>query len=131
MNSKKPHIVPWYLIYGFFLIGLVSAVAFRSLILFQHLAPQWIRPVWYTGTVGYCFFFLYRFRISTKRKKTVEDYQLIRKVKSEAPLTEEDREVLLYLLSSIKASLEDINYAIIFILSIAAVVADLVLNARG
>jgi len=37
--------------------------------------------------------------------------------------------VLLYLLSSIRLSLEDINYAIIFVLSIIAVAADLLLSA--
>ncbi len=131
MQTKEPHIVPKYVIYGFFLIGLISAVAFRSLIVFQHLNPQWVRPVWYTGTIGYCFFFLYRYGISKKRKKTVDGFRLIEKLKSDVPLSDEDRKVLLYLLSSIKASLEDINYAIIFLLSIAAIAADLILTAMS
>ena len=74
-------------------------------------------------------FFLYRFRISQKRKKAIRDYQLIEKVKANACLTDDDREVVLYLLSSIKVSLEDINYAIIFIMSIIAIAADLILVA--
>ncbi|VAX31306.1 hypothetical protein MNBD_NITROSPIRAE02-1062, partial [hydrothermal vent metagenome] len=89
------------------------------------------RPVWYVGTIGYCFFFLYRYGISKKRKRTVDGFRLIEKLKSDAPLSDEDRKVILYLLSSIKASLEDINYAIIFLLSIAAIVADLILTAMG
>jgi len=128
MENIKPHIVPKYVVYSFFLLGLVSAIAFRAIILLQHLEPSWVRPVWYIGTAGYVLFFLYRYRITRKRKKAVEDFQLIEKLRDNACLQDEDREVLLYLLSSIRLSLEDINYAIIFVLSVIAVAADLVLS---
>ena len=120
--------MPKYIIYGFFVIGLISAIAFRAIIVFQHLEPSWVRPVWYAGIVGYVFFFLYRYRITKKRKKAIDDFQLIDKVKANACLTEEDREIVLYLLSSIKSSPEDLNYAIIFILSILAILADILLT---
>lgn len=129
MENSKPHIVPRYVAYSFFLLGLVSAVAFRSIVVFQRLEPSWVRPVWYIGTAGYILFFLYRYRISRKRKKAVESFQLIEKIKANACLKDEDREVLLYLLSSIRLSLEDINYAIIFGLSVLAIAADLILSS--
>lgn len=129
MMTDKPHVVPKYVIYTFFVLGLISAVAFRGIIIFQHLDPSWVRPVWYIGTLGYFLFFLYRYMITKKRKHAVETFQLIDKVKTNAPLTNEDREVILYLLSSIRYSLEDINYAIIFILSVLAIAVDLVLTA--
>lgn len=128
MEKSKPHIVPKYVVFGFFLLGLFSAIAFRAIIIFQHLEPSWVRPVWYIGTVGYFLFFLYRYRITRKRKKAVEAFQLIEKIKANACLLDEDREVLIYLLSSIKRSMEDINYAMIFLLSVIAVVADIVLS---
>ena len=120
--------MPKYIIFGFFVIGLLSAIAFRAIIVFQHLEPSWVRPVWYAGIVGYIFFFLYRYRITKKRKKAIDDFELIDKVKANACLTEEDREIVLYLLSSIKSSPEDLNYAIIFILSILAILADILLT---
>lgn len=126
--ARKPRIMPKYIIYGFFVIGLISAIAFRAIIVFQHLEPSWVRPVWYAGIVGYIFFFLYRYGITKKRKKAIDDFQLIDKVKANACLTEEDREIVLYLLSSIKSSPEDLNYAIIFILSILAILADILLT---
>ncbi len=129
MKTHKPHIVSKYLIYGFFIVGLFSAIAFRAIIVFQHLEPEWVRPVWYIGVVGYFIFFLYRYKITRKRKKAIQEYQLIEKVKANACLTDEDREIVLYLLSSIKSSLEDINYALIFLLSIIAIIADLFLGA--
>lgn len=127
MQTKKPHTVPLYIVYGAFSIGLLSAVAFRTIIVFQHVEPAWVRPVWYIAVIGYFCFFLYRYWISLKRKKAIRDYRLIEKVKANACLTDDDREVVLYLLSSIKVSLEDINYAIIFLTSILAVAADLIL----
>ncbi|HAK88837.1 MAG: hypothetical protein A2077_01570 [Nitrospirae bacterium GWC2_46_6] len=129
MKHNKPHIVPKYVIYAFFAVGLISAIAFRAIIIIQKLEPDWVRTVWYTGTMGYILFFLYRYKITKKRKRAVAEFQLIEKLKSNACLTEEDREVVLYLLSSIKASLEDLNYAIIFLLSVIAVAADIVLTA--
>ena len=126
--ARKPRIMPKYIIYGFFVIGLISAIAFRAIIVFQHLEPSWVRPVWYAGIVGYIFFFLYRYRITKKRKKAIDDFELIDKVKANACLTEEDREIVLYLLSSIKSSPEDLNYAIIFILSLLAILADILLS---
>jgi hypothetical protein len=128
MEQNKIQIVPKYIMYSFFILGLLSAIAFRSIIIFQHEEPAWVRPVWYIGTVGYFLFFLYRYNISKKRKKVVEKFQLIEKLETNACLTEKDREVVLYLLSSIKFSLEDINYAIIFLLSVLAVIADVMLT---
>ncbi len=130
MKTQKPHIVPKYVKLGFFSLGLLSAIAFRAIIIFQQLEPSWVRPVWYMGIIGYLLFFLYRFRITKKRKKAVSDFGLLEKVESNAPLTEEDREALTYLLSSITVSPEDMNYAIIFLLSIVAIAADIVLSMR-
>ncbi len=129
MKTQKPHIVPKYVTYGFFLIGLFSAIAFRAIIILQRMEPNRVRPVWYFGIVGYIFFFFYRFEITKKRKKAISDYALIEKVESKTPLSDEDRKVLLYLLSSIKVSLEDMNYALIFFLSIVAIAADIILAA--
>lgn len=129
MEKNSIHIVPKYIIYSFFILGLISAIAFRTIIVIQRVEPGWIRPVWYIGTIGYFFFFLYRYLITLKRKKAIEEFQLIEKLKANACLTEEDREVVLYLLSSVKYSLEDINYAIIFLLSVLAIAADLLLSS--
>jgi hypothetical protein len=128
MKKNAPHVVSKNLIYGFFVLGLISAIAFRALIIFQRLDPVWIRPVWYIGTLGYFLFFLYRYIITRRRKRAIQKFELIEKVKANACLTDGDRELVLYLLQSVKSSLEDINYAIIFLLSIIAIVADIVLS---
>ncbi len=75
-------------------------------------------------------FFLYRYYISEKRKKAIEKFQLIEKVKANACLNE-DREVVIYLLSSIRKSPEDVNYFIIFLLSILAIIVDIYFAVIG
>jgi len=126
MNNNQPHTLPKYVIYGFFILGLLSAIAFRIIIVFQHIEPTWVRPVWYAGILGYLVFFLYRYSISRKRKKAIKDYDLITKLKDNDCLSDKDREIVIYLLSSIQKSMEDLNYYIIFILSILAIAADIV-----
>ncbi len=130
MKEKKPHTLPPSVVYIFFALGIISATAFRAIIFFQRFEPQWVRPVWYIGTIGYMLFFLYRFYIAEKRKKTIERFQLIEKVKANACLTNEDREIVIYLLSSIKRSPENINYFVIFIFSVIAVAIDIYLSLR-
>jgi len=124
--NDQPHTLPKYVIYGFFILGLFSAIAFRIIIVFQHIEPGWVRPVWYAGILGYLAFFLYRYSISRKRKKAIKDYDLINKLKKNACLSDKDREIVTYLLSSIQKSMEDLNYYIIFILSVLAIAADIV-----
>ncbi len=106
-------------------LGLISAFAFRVIIVLERMEPSWVRPAWYVGAGGYVFFFFYRYRITRKRKNTIRRYRLIEKVRREECLTGEDRDLVLYLLNSIKSSREDINYAVIFVLSVLAIAADI------
>jgi len=125
---KPPHTVPRYVIYIFFTLGLISAIAFRAIVILERLEPLWVRPIWYIGVFGYLFFFLYRWRITRKRKRAISKYNLLEKIGSKGELSEEEKEAVLYLLRSIKASPEDINYAVIFILSLLAVAVDIALS---
>ncbi len=125
MKKKNFQTFPWYVIHGFLFIGLVSAFAFRALIVFERLEPSWVRPVWYAGVTGYIGFFLYRYTITKRRKRVVKEYDLIDKVSIDTCFSEEDRNAIIFLLSSIQRSREDINYLVIFLLSVLAVAADL------
>lgn len=125
MKKNKPRTLPRFVIELFFIIGILSAIAFRIIIVFNNINPQWVRPVWYIGVIGYIFFFLYRYYISYKRKRTIKEYNLIEKLQTDDILSKEDRKMLEYLVSSIKKSRENINYLFIFVLSVIAVCIDL------
>ena len=122
-----PKIMPKPVIIAFFLIGLFSSLAFRAIILFQKFNPNWVRPVWYFGVIGYMLFFMYRYRISSRRKRTIRQTSIIEKLGAGQTLSAQDREAALYLLSSIQKSPEDWNYLAIFILSIVAIALDVLL----
>lgn len=126
-----PHTLPRFVIYLFFIIGLVSAVLFRALVVLQRLSPDWVRPVWYTAVIGYVMFFLYRYRISQKRRHAIEKYNLIEKIRADKCLGDDEREAAVYLMESIEKSLENLNYYIIFALSIVAIATDLILAHIG
>jgi hypothetical protein len=98
MTDKKPSIAPPYKIFSYFILGLATAVAFRALVVIDHLQPTWVRPVWYFGVLGNFVFFFYRFRVSARRKRAVRDYRLIEKIQSGDSLTDTDREIIVYIL---------------------------------
>ena len=102
MEKEKPAIAPVYKIYGFFVLGLATAIAFRALIILDHVQPTWVRPVWYFGVLGNFVFFYHRFKISEKRKRAVTQHRLIEKIQTGKVLSSVDKQVLIYILQSIK-----------------------------
>lgn len=124
--KQSPHTLPPAVINLFFIIGLISALSFRSLMALKDLQPELFRPVWYLGIIGYIFFFSYRYIISQKRKKTISNYDLISKVR-QGELNENERQAIIYLLASIKKSRENLNYLFIFATSAVAILIDLTL----
>ncbi len=127
-STVRPHTVSPLVINLFFVIGLISAFAFRVLVVLSHFDSLWFRPVWYAGVIGYFLFFFYRFLISQKRRRAIEDYGLMEKIRQGGALSSEDRVVLEYILGSLLKSRENINYLVIFVLSVLAVAADITLS---
>ena len=125
--QEQQALAPPLMIYGAFVLGLATAAAFRVLIILQHVAPAWVRPVWYFAVVGNLAFFYYRYRIAEKRKRTVERHGLISKAEADACFSPAEREALVYLLRSIQRSPENLNYLIISVLSVVAIGIDVVL----
>lgn len=106
-------------------LGLTTAIAFRLIIIINHIEPAWVRPVWYFAVLGNFLFFYYRYSITRKRKSAVRKHRLIEKVQTGTPLSAPERNALVYLLQSIDRSPESINYLIISIFSIIAIMIDL------
>ncbi|MSU57798.1 MAG: hypothetical protein EXS35_06385 [Pedosphaera sp.] len=85
--STTPKIVPQPVIVGFFLLGLLSSVAFRAILFLQKYNPAWVRPVWYFGVIGYMLFFIYRYYISQRRKRAIAQSSIIEKIRDGVTLT--------------------------------------------
>lgn len=129
--TSIPKTVPPFVIYLFMVIGLLSAVAFRLLTIVNTFSPSLMRPVWYFGVIGYIFFFAYRYHISEKRKSAIRANRLLEKIQGGEAISNEDRVLIAYVLSSIIKSKENLNYLFIFALSIAAVGVDILLALQG
>lgn len=123
--KKSPHTLPTSVINLFFVIGLLSALSFRLLLIVQEMAPDMFKAVWYSGIIGYILFFSFRYFISQKRKKAITQSNLIEQIENGETLSENDRQAVIYLLSSIQKSREDLNYMFIFLTSALAVLYDL------
>ena len=123
-SQSAPSIAPTYRIYFFLILGLSTAIAFRALLIIDHLQPAWVRPLWYFAVLGNFLFFCYRYKISNKRKHTIQRYNLIDKIVKETHLKPEDRHAIIYILQSIKQSPENINYLIISVFSLVAIVIE-------
>ena len=128
MIRRKP-LAKW-IVNLLFVIGLLSAAAFRMLILFNYLSPALFRPVWYSAVVGYILFFLYRYSIAEKRRHAISESGLVAKLQTGQDLTDEDQATLLYVLQSLMVSRENWNYFAIFVLSIIAIIADIILSFK-
>lgn len=123
--KKSIHTLPPFVINLFFVIGLLSALSFRLLLIVQEVAPDMFKAVWYSGIIGYILFFSFRYFISQKRKNAITQSNLIEHIENGETLSENDRQAVIYLLSSIQKSREDLNYMFIFLTSALAVLYDL------
>jgi hypothetical protein len=121
----KPALLPKPIIFITFGVGILCAVGFRSLIILDKVNPALVRAVWYFSVVGYIYFFAFRYYIAEKRKNIIKQSDLLRKISEKEELTDNDREVLSYVLSSIIKSKESANYFFIFFTSIIAIILDL------
>jgi hypothetical protein len=110
-------------------VGLASSLAFRAIIVAEHVAPGWVRPLWYAAVLLNAAFFAYRYWVSRRRVRAVIDGDLDRRLAAGEPLTEADRRQIAAILYSIRISPERFNYLVIFLLSALAIGADLWLSA--
>ena len=108
-------------------VGLVSSLAFRAIIVAEHVEPAWVRPLWYLAVLSNAVFFSYRYWVSRRRVRAVVEGDLDRKLYAGTALDDAEREQAAAILHSIRISPERWNYLVIFFLSAAAIVADLAL----
>ncbi|MFW5970389.1 MAG: hypothetical protein ACOCP9_07090 [Halofilum sp. (in: g-proteobacteria)] len=128
-NPAGFRIIPMPVIIALLAIGLISSLAFRAIIIAEHVEPGWVRPLWYLGVLLNAVFFAYRYRVSLRRVRAVVAGDLDRKMRTGEPLSDFDREQVAAILYSIRISPERFNYLVIFVLSALAIAADLWLSS--
>jgi len=129
VSSARFRIIPMPVILSLLAVGLASSLAFRMIIVAQHVEPGWVRPLWYVAVLLNAAFFGYRYWVSRRRVGAVIAGDLDGKLGRGEPLSEAEREQAANILHSIRISPERWNYLVIFFLSAAAIATDLWLSA--
>lgn len=112
----------------FFWAGLIATIAYRIIIVLNFYDPLWVKIAWYIGTVGFVFYFGHRYNIARKRANLVRDYDLIKTVKESREIDAQKKEALHYLVKTSLTSKSRWNSAMIFMLSLAALILGIILD---
>tara|TARA_Y100000034_G_C6623419_1_gene271864 strand:+ start:99 stop:494 length:396 start_codon:yes stop_codon:yes gene_type:complete len=112
----------------FFVIGLVATVAYRIIIILNFYDPLWVKVAWYIGTIGFILYFAYLYNLQHKRAEIAKDYALLSAVKKSKGIKDKQRKALEYLVRSNATSKAKWNSAIIFLLSVLALIVGIILD---
>ena len=112
----------------FFWAGIIATIAYRIIIVLNFYSPLWVKVSWYVGTVGFILYFGHRYNIARKRAKLVEDYGLIEAVQKADGIDAKKKEALHYLVKTSLTSKSRWNSAIIFMLSVLALITGIILD---
>ncbi|MBN1384205.1 MAG: hypothetical protein JW983_04895 [Elusimicrobia bacterium] len=104
----------------FFIIGIISTIAVRIVMVLAHLNPIYGKLAWYVGVTGFFMFFLYKYKVGISRTRVIEKNNLVEKISKKDLLTHNDYELVSSILCSLGSKKEQINYFLIFGLSAVA-----------
>ncbi|MFC1789820.1 hypothetical protein ACFLYY_02510 [Patescibacteria group bacterium] len=114
----------------FFWAGIIATIAYRIIIVLDFYSPSWVKIAWYIGTIGFIFYFGHRFNIARKKAKLIQDYKLVETIDS-SDIDPQKKLALHYLAKTTVTSKSRWNAAIIFLLSLIALLAGIFLDILG
>ncbi len=112
----------------FFWAGIIATVAYRIIIVLNIYNPLWVKVSWYIGTIGFILYFWHRFRVAQKRTDLIEKYDLVGAVDKAQGIDDQKKLALRYLVKTSLTSKSRWNSALIFILSVLALVIGIILD---
>jgi len=115
----------------FFWAGMIATIAYRIIIVLNLYSSFWVKVSWYIGTVGFIFYFAHRYNVAAKRARLVEDYNLIEAVDKAKDIDPQKSLALRYLVETSLTSKSRWNSALIFILSLAALIVGIFIDIIG
>ncbi|MBD3208435.1 MAG: hypothetical protein GF370_03200 [Candidatus Nealsonbacteria bacterium] len=115
----------------FFWMGIIATVAYRIIIVLDLYKPSWVRASWYVGTIGFILYFGHRFSVAEKRAKLVSDNHLVEAIEQAECIDKKKKTALHYLVETSLTSKSRWNSAMIYILSLAALLIGIILDFSG
>ena len=122
---------PKYIRLFFFWAGIIATIAYRIIIVLNLYSPSWVKIAWYIGTIGFVFYFGHRFNIARKKARLIKEYDLVETINNADCLAPQKKKVLHYLAKTTVTSKSRWNAAVIFFLSIAALILGIFLDIFG
>ncbi len=112
----------------FFWAGLIATISYRIIIILNFYDPLWVKIAWYIGTIGFIFYFWHRYNVAKKRSNLVKDYDLVKEIDSIKDINPQKKIALHYLIKTSLTSKSRWNSAMIFILSVLALLVGIFLD---
>lgn len=120
--------VPKPLLIFYFWSGIIATVAYRIIVVLNFYSPLWVSIAWYIGTVGFIIYFYHRYNVGKKRAQLVKDYKLIETVEAIKNINPQRKKALSYLVKTSLTSKAKWNSAIIFFLSVLALIVGITID---
>ena len=111
----------------FFWAGIIATIAYRIIIVLDFYSPSWVKIAWYIGTIGFILYFGHRFAIARKKAKLIQDYKLVSAI-NDSNIDPQKKIALHYLAKTTVTSKARWNAAVIFFLSIIALLAGIFID---
>ncbi len=115
----------------FFLIGIFATIAYRIIIVLNFYSPLWVKIAWYTGTIGFVLYFGYLYTLQSRRSTLAIENNLLEAVKKTKDIKGKQKHALEYIIKSNATSKAKYNSAVIFVLSVLALLVGIVLDLLG
>lgn len=115
----------------FFWAGIIATIAYRIIIVLNLYSSSWVKYAWYVGTIGFVLYFGHRFNIAGKKARIIKEYNLIETIDNADCIDPQKKEILHYLAKTTVTSKSRWNAAVIFFLSIAALIMGIFLDIFG
>jgi hypothetical protein len=122
--DHHPSSIRW----SFFVIGIVATLAYRIIIILNFYDPLWVKISWYVGTGGFILYFGYLYNLQNKRAELAIKYNLVEVVKRIKEIKGKQKEALKYIIKSNATSKAKWNSAVIFLLSVLALIVGIILD---
>lgn len=107
--------------------GIIATIAYRVIIVLNFYSPYWVKVFWYIGTIGFIFYFGYRFDVQRRESNLVRDYDLANVVRK-AKMDSKKKKVLIHVVQTRGTSKAKWNSLFIFLLSIVALIIGILLD---
>lgn len=125
---EKPQVSNKYLRIFYFWAGIVATFCYRAIVVVNNYSHFWAQTFWYIGTIGFIIYFIHRYKISEKRAKIIQEYQLENKIQDSKELSDKDKVALEYIFETLRSSKEKWNSIFIFVASFVGLILGIYLD---